>query len=92
MMIVNTGSGNGLVLSGTWSHDDALQSHTHITHISLGWHELTPPESSPPEQNGRHFADNVFRCIFVNEKSYILIKIALKFAAEGPISNNEALV
>ena len=24
--------------------------------------------SSPPGQNGCHFADNIFRCIFVNEK------------------------
>ena len=32
--------------------------------------------SSPPGQNGHHFADNVFRCIFVNETFCIMIKIA----------------
>ena len=35
--------------------------------------------SSAPWQNGRHFADDIFRCIFVNEKFYILIKISLNF-------------
>ena len=29
--------------------------------------------SSPPEQNGRHFTDDIFICIFVNEKFCILI-------------------
>ena len=48
--------------------------------------------SSPPGQNGRHFADDIFRCIFLNEKFYILITISLKFVPKGPIDNNLALV
>ena len=32
-----------------------------------------------------------FRCIFVNEKFYILIKISLSFVPKGPIYNNPAL-
>ena len=48
--------------------------------------------SSPPGQNGCHFADDVFKCIFVNEKFYILIKISLKFIPKGPIDNKAALV
>ena len=48
--------------------------------------------SSPAGQNGRHFADNIFRCIFLNEKFCILIKISLKFVPKGPIDNNQALV
>ena len=47
---------------------------------------------SPPGQIGRHFADGVFRCIFINEKFCILIKISLKFAAKGPIDKNATLV
>ena len=31
--------------------------------------------SSPPEQNDRHFADDIFICIFANEKLCILFKI-----------------
>ena len=48
--------------------------------------------SSPPGQNVRHFADDIFRCIFMNEKFCILIKISLKFVPTGPIDNNPALV
>ena len=48
--------------------------------------------SSPPEQNGRHSAGNIFTCILVNEKYYILIKISLKFVPKGSIDNNPALV
>ena len=35
--------------------------------------------SFPPGQNGRHFAEDLLRCIFVNEKFCILIKMSLKF-------------
>ena len=37
---------------------------------------------SPPGKNGRHFADDIFKCIFLNEKFCILIKISLKFVCE----------
>ena len=48
--------------------------------------------SSPLGQNGPHFADDIFRCIFVNENFCILIKISLKFVPRGPIDNNQAFV
>ena len=48
--------------------------------------------SLAPGQNGRHFADDIFRCIFVNENFLILIKISQKFVPKGPISNNAAFV
>ena len=48
--------------------------------------------SSPPGQNGRRFADDIFIFIFVNEKFCILIKISLKFVPKGQIDNNPALV
>ena len=37
-------------------------------------------------------ADDVFRCIFMNEKFCISIIISLKFAPNGPINNDTALV
>ena len=43
-------------------------------------------------QNGRRFADNTFKRIFLNENVRISIKISLKFAPKGPINNNPALV
>ena len=45
-----------------------------------------------PRENGRHFADDIFKCIFVNENWLIPIKISLKFVPKGPINNNPALV
>ena len=42
--------------------------------------------SSLPGQNDRHFTDDNFKCIFVNEKFCISIKISLKFVPKGPIN------
>ena len=43
-------------------------------------------------QNGRHFADNTFKCIFLNENIRILFEISLKFVPKGSIKNIPALV
>ena len=40
----------------------------------------------------RHFADDIFRSIFLNENVLILIIISLKFVPRGPINNIPALV
>ena len=45
-----------------------------------------------PGQNGRHFADDIFKCIFLNENAWIPVKISLKFVPRGPINNIPALV
>ena len=45
-----------------------------------------------PRQNGRHFADDIFKCIFLNENIRILIKISLNFVPKDPINNILALV
>ena len=45
-----------------------------------------------PRQNGRHFADAIFKCIFFNENIWIFIKISLKFVPRGPINNIPSLV
>ena len=37
-------------------------------------------------------ADEIFKCIFLNENDRIPIKISLKFVPDGPIDNNLALV
>ena len=36
-------------------------------------------------QYSRHFADDVFICIFLDENVWILLKISLKFVPKGPI-------
>ena len=45
-----------------------------------------------PRQNGRRFADDTFKRIFVNENVRISIKISLNFVPKGPINNIPALV
>ena len=44
------------------------------------------------ETKRRHFADDIFKCIFLNENGWIPIKISLKFVPKGPINNIPALV
>ena len=41
---------------------------------------------------GRHFADDIFKVIFLNENVWIPIKFSLKFVPKGPIHNIPALV
>ena len=43
-------------------------------------------------QNGRRFPDDIFKCIFLNENVWILIKVSLKFVPKGSIDNISALV
>ena len=45
-----------------------------------------------PRQNGRHFPDDIFNCIFLNENVWISNKISLKFVPKGQINNIPALV
>ena len=54
--------------------------------------QAAPFNSFPPEQSGPNFADNIFKCSFLNEKAWILIQILLKFVPKGLIDNNQALV
>ena len=43
-----------------------------------------------PRQNGRHFTDDIFKCILLYENAWI--PISLKFVPKGPINNIPALV
>ena len=45
-----------------------------------------------PRQDGRHFPDDIFKSIFLNEKVWISINFSLKFVPKGPINNIPALV
>ena len=40
-------------------------------------------------QNDRHFPDDIFKCIFLNENVLILIVISLKFVPKGPIRSSD---
>ena len=78
--LFNIDSGNGLMPSGA---------------RSMSPYGITRPQwvnTLRPGQNGLHFSDDMFQCIFLNEKIYILIKISLQFVPNGPINNIPSLV
>ena len=64
--------------------------------VGGAWHHLVLCDSLltplPLDKMAAIVADDLFRCIFVNEKFCILIKISLKFVHKGLINNNPALV
>ena len=45
-----------------------------------------------PKQNGRNFADDIFKCILLNENMWIAINILLNFVPKSQINNIQALV
>ena len=42
-------------------------------------------------QNGRHFADDIIKCVFLNENIWISMNISLRFVSLGQIKNIPAL-
>ena len=48
--------------------------------------------TSRQTQTGRHCADDIFKCIFLNENIWIVIKFSRKFIPKGPVNNIPALV
>ena len=71
------------ILLCTW-HQPFPTSHVRLQYSLLN--------SLRPRQNGPHFADDIFKCIFLNKNVWIPIKISLKFVPKGPINNIPALV
>ena len=45
-----------------------------------------------PRQNGRHFPDDIFKCISLNENMWISIKVSLNFVTRGPITSTSYAV
>ena len=60
-----------------------------ITGVLYRKHDIN---SLRPRWNRRHFGDDIFKCIFLNENVLISIRISLKFIPKGPINNITALV
>ena len=69
-----------------------LQNNVLHLQSSVGCYVYSHVNTLRPRQDGRHFADDIFVCIFFNEKCCILIKCSLKYVRKGPIDNNPALV
>ena len=45
-----------------------------------------------PRQNGRHFAEDIFKFIFLNENLWISLRVSLEFVPKVPINNIPVLV
>ena len=54
--------------------NQSLQCQTYVNTLRL-------------RQNGCHFSDDIFKCIFFNENIWTWIKISLKFVPKCPINN-----
>ena len=79
-----------------WLHNCSHIMRVHFKLSEYIWHVNHPTllalNTLRPRQNGRHFADDMFKCIFLNENVWIPIEISLKFFPKGPINNIPALV
>ena len=62
--------------------------------VCYGWRRKYSSyfNSLRPRLSRHRFADDVFKCNFLNENVWIPIKISLKFVPKGPINNIPALV
>ena len=66
-----------------WLHDN----YWALAHSSVYWFTWGDLLTHLPGQNGPHFADDIFICVFVNGKLCIFIRILLKFVPKDPIDN-----
>ena len=72
----------------------------HFTNFLVTVGNVTAWDGSPqsclwllsPSTNGRHFAGDILKCIFLNENVKISILFSLKFVPKGPVDNKSALV
>ena len=79
-------------MSGYITRRQGLHIWKSVTYLSMLVADEDNVNSSSPGQHGRHFADDIFKCVFVNENIWISKRISLKFVLKGPIDNNTALV
>ena len=61
-------------------------------HETSWWWRQAIINSLRPRQNGRHFPDDIFKCISLNWNVWISPKISLKFVPKVPINNLLVLV
>ena len=74
---------NSTVIRITGTHQVGSVGHRKY-HVVINWTSLT--------HWGRHFPDENFKWIFLNENIWITIKFSMKFVCKDPINNIPALV
>ena len=69
-----------------------IQCMWRVPKIHLGQPIIQQIITLRSRQNGRHFADGLIKCIFLNENVWISTKIWQIFVPKGPIDNIQALI
>ena len=69
-------------------------AHTYISGLGYHWWcgKSVHVKTLRLRQNGRHFVDDILKCIFLNENVWLSIKISLKFVPMSPINNIPTLI
>ena len=81
-------------LQVNWELDHMIMCCTRIVAaiLAAGRHAPLFFNTLRARQHGCHFADDIFKCIFLNENVWISIRSSLKFVPTGPIYNIPAMV
>ena len=66
--------------------------YLHCSHLRARGRQVPWVNTMRPRQNGRDFADDIFKCVFLGEIVWFSIIISLNFVPKGPIDNIPALV
>ena len=77
----------GAGVGGTQPVNCSIPYILHSSGLSKHWFNTLRPK-----QNGRHFAEDICKCIFLNENVWMAVKISLKYIPKGPINNIPALI
>ena len=72
--------------------DHFIEAFSASTYVNMTYRMASFNNTSRPKQNGRRFAHDVFKCIFLNEKVWISLNISLKFVPKVPNDTIPALV
>ena len=76
-----------------WHGDDYPLRGLYLTQVSdVDLHYSWLSYLISPGQNGRHFTDDIFQCIFLNKNARISIQNSLTFVPNGPFDKKWALV
>ena len=68
--------------------DDCITSASEVVRLT----GLILINTLRPKQNSRHFLDDIFKCIFLNENVWMSFELSLKFDPKGQINNIPTLV
>ena len=66
--------------------------HLYIDMATWFSHDTTKIYKLRPGPNGTHFADDIFKCIFLTVNVFILVQLSLQFVSWNPVDNESAFV